>query len=101
MTTVDRGPADPVNRPLMNMSDDQRPPQRLLAYAAASAAAASYPRPVPRRPRTPMRLCLICRLPITATEDNVCWHHERDKTVRWADVNRAFCDWLHRGVGRR
>jgi hypothetical protein len=48
-----------------------------------------------------MRLCSICRLPITATEDNVCWHHERGTAVKWADVNRAFCDWLHRGVGRQ
>jgi hypothetical protein len=92
MTTVDRGPADPVNRPIMNMSDDQRPPQRLPASSRG---------PVPRRPRTPMRLCSICRLPITDTEDNVCWHHGRDTTVTWADGNRAFCDWLHREVGRR
>jgi hypothetical protein len=97
MTTIDRGPADPVHGPVANMSDDQCPPQRLFSYAAA----ASYPRPVPRRPRAPMRLCSICRLPITATEDNVCWHHERGTTVRWADINRAFCDWLHRGVGRQ
>jgi len=84
MTTVGRGPADlPVDRPVMN------------------TVPASYRAPVPRRPRTSMRLCSICRLPILGGDDDVCWYHERDTTVGWADVNRAFCDWLHRGVGRR
>ena len=40
-------------------------------------------------------------LPFMGTADNVRWYHERDTRVVWADVNRAFCDWLHRGVGRR
>jgi hypothetical protein len=48
-----------------------------------------------------MRWCSICRLSLTGTDDNVCWYHEQDTTVTRADGNKRFCDWLHRGVGRR
>jgi hypothetical protein len=65
------------------------PPQRRLAY------------PVPRTPRTPMRSCSTCRLPLTDTEHNVCCYHKQDTTVTWADCNKRFCDWLHREAGRR
>jgi hypothetical protein len=81
----------------MSGNDDQRSPQRALAAAAVVAGESL----VPHRPRTPTRWCSICRLPIMGTEDNVCWYHERDTTVTWADINKRFCDWLHRGAGRR
>jgi hypothetical protein len=48
----------------------------------------------------PMPLCAICRRPLTDIENDICWSHERGETVSWAAWNKAFCDWLHRGVGR-